>query len=121
MTLFGSLTTRETVLTKIPGNSTIGRDLQALLAQNVENRAMQIVIKLFALLREKAGTDTVLLEVPPHALLSQAVQCLLQQHPALTPYMDRVRFARHMEFIETASLLAEGDEIALIPPVSGGR
>ena len=82
---------------------------------------MQIIITLFALLREKAGTETVLLDVPPQARLSQAVAQLLQQYPALTPYMERVRYARHMEFAEMDSLLTEGDEIALIPPVSGGR
>ena len=82
---------------------------------------MQIVITLFALLREKAGTETVILDVPQHALLSHAIERLIQQYPILTPYMDRVRFARHMEFAELDSLLVEGDEIALIPPVSGGR
>jgi molybdopterin converting factor subunit 1 len=82
---------------------------------------MQIIMTLFALLREKAGTDTVILDIPAQAPLSHAVEQLLQQYPVLTPYMDRVRFARHMEFAEMDSLLAEGDEIALIPPVSGGR
>jgi molybdopterin converting factor small subunit len=82
---------------------------------------MQVVMKLFALLREKAGTDTVILDAPAGARLSQAVQLLLQQHPELMPYMDRVRFARHMEFVDGESLLTEDDEIALIAPVSGGR
>lgn len=81
---------------------------------------MHIQVKLFALLREIAGTDTVALEVPELANAGQALHALSQQHPALQPYLDNVRLALKMDFVDEAASLDEGDELHLIPPVSGG-
>ncbi|ETX05113.1 MoaD/ThiS family protein [Candidatus Entotheonella palauensis] len=81
---------------------------------------MHIQIKLFALLREIAGTDTVALEVPEAANAGQALHKLSQQHPALQPYLENVRLALKMDFVDAAAHLEEGDELHLIPPVSGG-
>ena len=81
---------------------------------------MQITVKLFALMREKAGTDTIVLEVPYDAKLSQVIAALVRHYPMLEPYMANARYALHMDFVGLETSLAEGDELALIPPVSGG-
>jgi len=81
---------------------------------------MQITVKLFALMREKAGTDTVELEVPAGANLTQAVAALVRDYPMLAPYVANVRFSLHTDFVDAETILASGDELALIPPVSGG-
>lgn len=81
---------------------------------------MHIQVKLFALLREIAGTDAVALEVPEAANAAQALHQLRQQHPALQPYLANVRLALKMNFVDEAARLDEGDELHLIPPVSGG-
>ena len=81
---------------------------------------MQIRVKLFALMREKAGTDTIALEVPAGANLSQAIAALVRHYPMLEPYMANTRCSLHMDFVGPETSLAEGDELALIPPVSGG-
>jgi molybdopterin converting factor subunit 1 len=81
---------------------------------------MQITVKLFALMREKAGTDTIPLEVPAGAALTQVLAILVRQHPILEPYMANTRFALRMDFVDPNTTLAEGDELVLIPPVSGG-
>jgi len=81
---------------------------------------MEITVKLFALLREKAGTDTIALQVPQDASVSQALEILQGQYPALALYMPRVRLALRQNFVDTATILQGGDELALIPPVSGG-
>ena len=81
---------------------------------------MRITVKLFALMREKVGTDTLQLELPEHADIVQALTVLQGQHPALTPYLDNSRFALQMEFVSPDTTLQAGDELALIPPVSGG-
>ena len=81
---------------------------------------MQITVKLFALMREKAGTDTVALDLPAGANLTQAVAALIRQYPVLEPYMANTRFSLHMDFVDADTSLAAGDELALIPPVSGG-
>jgi len=81
---------------------------------------MHITVKLFALMREKVGTDTVALEVPAGANLTQAVAALVRQYPVLEPYMANTRFALRMDFVGPETMLAPGDELGLIPPVSGG-
>ena len=81
---------------------------------------MQITIKLFALMREKAGTDTIPLEVPPGAAVTQALAALVCRYPMLEPYLANTRLSLHMDFVDPETTLAAGDELVLIPPVSGG-
>ena len=82
---------------------------------------MQIYVKLFALLRETVGTDTVTLNIPEGSNAAHALAQLSQQHPALAPYLENVRLALRMDFVEAETDLAPGDELHLIPPVSGGK
>ena len=81
---------------------------------------MQITVKLFALMRETAGTDTIPLEVPTGTAVMQALARLVCQYPLLEPYMANTRFSLHTDFVDPETTLAEGDELVLIPPVSGG-
>jgi molybdopterin converting factor subunit 1 len=81
---------------------------------------MQVVVKLFALMREKVGTDTVRLEVPEGARLVDVAEALRRQYPVLDPYLARVRYAIQMDFVDAEAMVTAGDEVALIPPVSGG-
>src|SRR5262249_27806406 len=60
---------------------------------------MQITVKLFALMREKAGTDTVTLDIPAGATLAQAIAALVCHYPMLEPYMTNTRCALHMDFV----------------------
>jgi molybdopterin synthase catalytic subunit len=82
---------------------------------------MRIHVKLFSLLREKAGTDTVLLDLPEGANAAEALRELQQRYPALAAHIENVRFAVHMDFVDPTTRLVEGDELTLIPPVSGGN
>lgn len=82
---------------------------------------MHITVKLFALMREKAGTDTVQLAVPEGATICQALGVLRQHHPVLAPYLANARLSVCMEFVAAETVLQPGDEVALIPPVSGGK
>jgi molybdopterin synthase catalytic subunit len=81
---------------------------------------VHITVKLFALMREKAGTNTVPLEVPSGAAVTQALATLVCQYPILAPYIANTRCSLHRDFVDSETTLAEGDELALIPPVSGG-
>ena len=82
---------------------------------------MRVMVQLFALMREKAGTATVHLEIPEGASVAQALEVLQNQHPVLQPYLTRVRLSLRMNFVDTETILCEGDELAIIPPVSGGN
>ena len=81
---------------------------------------MHVTVKLFALIREKAGTDSLALDLPDGADVKQAVEAMRRRHPGLAPYLDNLRFSLDMDFVEADTTLQDGDEVVLIPPVSGG-
>ena len=81
---------------------------------------MHVTVRLFALIREKAGTESLALNLPDGAVVEQAIEAVRHQHPALEPYLDNLRFSLHMDFVEADTALRDGDEVVLIPPVSGG-
>ena len=77
-------------------------------------------MRLFARLREQAGEESVTLRLEPGSTARDAYARLLQMHPALEPDTGLLRVARNLAFCEWDDALAEGDEVAFIPPVSGG-
>jgi MoaE-MoaD fusion protein len=76
---------------------------------------MQVRLRLFAGLRERAGAEEVELELPEGALVDDA----LEQVRWLTEGVPVV-MAVNQEYADAGALLHAGDELALIPPVSGG-
>lgn len=82
---------------------------------------MNIRARLFAVQRELAGTREVRLELPDGATVDEAWANLVMRFPVLAPGRPYVRFARNGEYVEPATGLREGDEVAVIPPVSGGE
>ena len=81
--------------------------------------AITVRTRLFARLREQAGTETEMLEVPAGSNLADTYEALRQKHPAL-PEHGGVRAALNQEFSDWTAQVADGDEVAFIPPVSGG-
>lgn len=81
---------------------------------------MTVRLRLFAIQRELAGTREVALDLPGGATIEDAWQALVARFPALAPGRGYVRFARNGEYADAAAALADGDELAVIPPVSGG-
>ncbi len=81
---------------------------------------MRIRVRLFAVQRELAGTREVGLDVSPDATVADAWDALVKQYPALGPGRDFVRFARNGAYADATTALQDGDEVAMIPPVSGG-
>ena len=82
---------------------------------------MLIDVRLFAMLRERAGSESVTVEVPDGATVRDAVDAVARTH-GLGDVMARmsVVMAVNREYAPDDAPLAEGDELALIPPVSGG-
>jgi molybdopterin converting factor subunit 1 len=82
--------------------------------------AIRVRVRLFAIQRELAGTREVSLELPDDADVEAAWVALVARHPVLAPGRPSVRFARNGEYAEATTGLSDGDEVAMIPPVSGG-
>ena len=76
---------------------------------------MRIVVRLFAGLRERAGTDRRELELAPGTRVRDVWDAV-----ELGPEPPGLLYAVNREYAERERELADGDEVALIPPVSGG-
>ena len=81
---------------------------------------MRVRIRLFAVQRELAGAREVALDLPDGGVVADAWEALVALHPSLAPGRDSVRFARNGTYADAATGLTDGDEVAMIPPVSGG-
>ncbi|HXQ96283.1 MAG TPA: molybdenum cofactor biosynthesis protein MoaE [Candidatus Acidoferrales bacterium] len=77
-------------------------------------------VRLFARQRELAGTSRLDLAVPEGAAVGDAWTALVVRFPALAPGRPYVRFARNGVYADASERLADGDELACIPPVAGG-
>ena len=74
---------------------------------------------MFARLREQAGTDCELVDLAG-ATVEEVYRELRTRHPALEPDLSLIRPARNQDFSEWSDRVTDGDEVAFIPPVSGG-
>jgi molybdopterin converting factor subunit 1 len=81
---------------------------------------MRVRVKLFAVLRERAGSSEIALDLPPGATIAAARDAIARERPALAAHLARVAFAVNQSYAKPEALLTDGDELALIPPVSGG-
>jgi molybdopterin converting factor subunit 1 len=81
---------------------------------------MQLDIRFFALYRERAGRNLFSLELPPGASVQEMVLEVRRHFPNLAPPDVQIVVAVNAEYAEPDTVLQAGDEICLIPPVSGG-
>ncbi len=80
---------------------------------------MTVRVRLFASLRERLGTAELLRQVPEHTTAADLLASLQAEFPALAG-SGRLAIAINEEYVDGTRTLADGDEVALIPPVSGG-
>jgi MoaE-MoaD fusion protein len=81
---------------------------------------LRIRVRLFAMQREAAGMRELRLEVPLGSTVDDAWKAVVDSVPALAPGRSSLRFAVNGEYTDDDRTLADGDELACIPPVSGG-
>jgi molybdopterin synthase catalytic subunit len=81
---------------------------------------IRVRVRLFAIQRELAGAREIALELAPGATIEAAWAALVERHPVLASGRPAVRFARNGEYADPETRLGNGDELAIIPPVSGG-
>lgn len=81
---------------------------------------MRVRVRLFAMLRDAAGRSEADLRLAPGATAEDAWLRLVTDHPALIPKRASLAAAVNRRYAPFDTLLADGDEVAFIPPVSGG-
>jgi molybdopterin converting factor subunit 1 len=83
---------------------------------------MVLQVRLFAVLRERAGQDALEVEVAEGATVAEALRALAAENEALAEVLEAmpVVMAVNRSYVREDATLSAGDELALIPPVSGG-
>ena len=81
---------------------------------------MKVTVKLFAAYQDAYGQPELELEVEAGTTVLQIGDRIRAEHPSLQPLASITRYGVNLDFVEPNHAVAEGDEIVLIPPVSGG-
>ena len=80
---------------------------------------MTVRVRFFASLRERLRASEVTREIGSGATVGELIELLHDEFPDLAG-SGRVSIAVNAEYVDRRHALADGDEVALIPPVSGG-
>ena len=81
---------------------------------------MKLDITFFALYRERAGLRHYPLELPEGATVADLSDAIRERFPNLAPPDVKIVVAVNTEYAQPDTKLHEGDDVCLIPPVSGG-
>lgn len=81
---------------------------------------MTLTVYLFARARDIAGSGTVAVELPPAATVADMRRAVAERVAGLAGLLERSAIAVNHDFAEDSQVINLGDEVAVIPPVSGG-
>jgi molybdopterin converting factor small subunit len=81
---------------------------------------VRVHLKMFAILRERSGVSETELELPEGATVAMAMAEAGRRFAPIAPLISRTLGAVNRDYADTGTRLKDGDELALIPPVSGG-
>ena len=82
---------------------------------------MRVHVLFFGVLKEIAGAETATLDLPENACLRDVIAYCAAQNPRLKESLSSLAIAVNQNYAAPETTLTEGDEIALLPPVSGGK
>jgi molybdopterin converting factor subunit 1 len=81
---------------------------------------VRVTVRLFARLRDIAGSPELSRDVLPGATIGSVWRDLTREFPQLAPYERSISSAVNADYARMDRTLNDGDEIAFLPPVSGG-
>lgn len=81
---------------------------------------MRITVRCFAGCKDAVGSSSVSVEFPEGTTVGEAFAGMIESYPALAGYDSSVMLAVNREYAGRQAVLEDGDELACIPPVSGG-
>lgn len=81
---------------------------------------MRVNVRLFARLRDLAGAGELQREVPERSTVRTVWTALVTEYPALAPYAASMSCAVNADYARMDAHVHDGDEVAFLPPVSGG-
>ena len=81
---------------------------------------MRVTVRLFARLRDIAGSGELAREAPAGATVAAVWSSLVAEYPELSAYEKSISCAINADYSRFTAAVSDGDEIAFLPPVSGG-
>jgi sulfur-carrier protein len=81
---------------------------------------IHVTLKLFSIYQEVYGQSEQIYECAAGTTVGDLRDRLIAEHPQLATWREVTRFGVNLEFVPEETLLQDGDEVVLIPPVSGG-
>jgi molybdopterin converting factor subunit 1 len=81
---------------------------------------MRVTVRLFARLRDLAGSGELIRDVPDQATVRSVWTGLVAEIPALGDYERTMSVAVNADYSRMSAPVSDGDEVAFLPPVSGG-
>ena len=81
---------------------------------------MRVMVRLFAVAKERAGRPTIELELPEGATVADLKSALALDIPDLARFLPSIRIAIDSEYADEATPIPPFSQVAVIPPVSGG-
>jgi sulfur-carrier protein len=85
-----------------------------------DRQPVTVKIELFAIYQETLGQEEISYQFPPNTPVQAVLDRLIAERPQLAQWRDVTRFGINLEFVAPETIVQDGDEIVLIPPVSGG-
>jgi len=79
-----------------------------------------LVVRFFSVLRERLGQSEILVPLARPERVEQVLDRLVERYPELAAYRSSMRAAVNMEYVDESFTVFNGDELAVITPVSGG-
>ncbi|BAZ16099.1 hypothetical protein NIES4071_79740 [Calothrix sp. NIES-4071] len=86
----------------------------------MSNSLVSITVKLFAAYQEAYGVPELKLKFPQGTPVKAVCKHLVAERPELSKWQDVTRYGINLLFVEPDTPLKNGDEVVLVPPVSGG-
>jgi molybdopterin synthase sulfur carrier subunit len=86
----------------------------------MSNTVITVTVKLFAVYQEAFNMSELVLDFPDGTPVQAVCDRLISEHPKLSKWREITRFGVNLQFVAPDTILQNGDEVVLIPPVNGG-
>ncbi len=77
-------------------------------------------VKIFSILRDRLGSDSILVSTPTGSTIEKFLDASCDQYPVLLDFRPYLRVALNQEYSDTDDVVESGDDIAFLMPASGG-
>jgi molybdopterin synthase sulfur carrier subunit len=84
------------------------------------SQSTTVTVKLFAIYQEAFDVSELVLDFPDGTPVQAVCDRLISEHPKLSKWREITRFGVNLQFVAPDTILQNGDEVVLIPPVNGG-